>query len=70
MKWGVRKSKQEARKDAKEHIRAKDNHHKLIKAKANSIKKTNSIHKHDGAPTAYYVANKRKIDSYIIGKAQ
>ena len=130
MKWGVRKSKQEARKDAKEYTQAKmyygkgaGNRRKLIKAKVNSIKKVNPIYKREfdklvsqtdmakrsdeaisqrhrtdrkeaagrayrrwrngatvaskivgtvavGAATAYYAANKHKIDSYIISKAQ
>ena len=51
MKWGVHKSKQEARKDAKEYTQAKMYYGK-------------------GAATAYYAANKHKIDSYIISKAQ
>ena len=54
MKWGVRKSKQEARKDAKEYTQAKmyygkgaGNRRKLIKAKVNSIKKVNPIYKRE-----------------------
>ena len=54
MKWGVRKAKHQAKKDAKEYARAKmyygdgaGNRRKLIKAKVESRSKNNKVYKNE-----------------------